>query len=164
MMNPIYKAYAILLYWLGCRRSEPLFLRKEDIEESEGSLYVDITTTEDIPHSRLKKGFTAGPVELPLSLFGVGLVKQIWELTPEGRNIFRFSDKTGYRIIKRLLPEKSPHWLRHNRLTKLRKKRDRGEVTTDDIKSFTGIRRDSTIERYGMKTKPGIHKVAQVLD
>ena len=26
------KAYVILLYWLGCRRSEPMVIKKEDIE------------------------------------------------------------------------------------------------------------------------------------
>lgn len=164
MMNPVYKAYAILLYWLGCRRSEPLFILKENIEETEDALYIDITVNPDVPYSRLKDGLAAGPVEVPLNLYGVTLVRDVWRFTSKGARIFRFSDKTGYRIIKRLLPGKSPHWLRHNRITKLRKKRDRGEITTDNIKSFTGIRRDSTIERYGMKTEKGIHKVAQVLD
>jgi integrase len=37
-----YKAYVILLYWVGCRRSEPLFIRREDVEEENGSLYIDI--------------------------------------------------------------------------------------------------------------------------
>lgn len=164
MMSPLYKAYAVLLYWLGCRRSEPLYLRREDIEESEGTLYIDITVNRETPHSRLKNGLAAGPIDLPLSLFGMEFVRAVWKATPEGAKIFRFSDKTGYRIIKRLFPNKSPHWLRHNRLTKLRKERDRGKLSIDDIKSFTGIRRDSTIEGYGMKTKPGIHKVTRVLE
>ena len=116
----------------------------------------------DIP--ALKGGERGGAVELPLSLFGVSLIREIWQFTPKGTRLFRFSDKTGYRKVKKLFPKKSPHWLRHNRLTKLRKKRDRGEISTDDIKAFTGIRSDKTIEHYGMKTPQGIHKVAQVLD
>ena len=36
------RAYLILLYWLGCRRSEPLVLRKQDIEEHQGSLFISI--------------------------------------------------------------------------------------------------------------------------
>jgi len=164
MMNAPYKAYAVMLYWLGCRRSEPLFLRKEDIEETKDALFVDISVKADIPHSRLKKGLTGGPVELPRHLYGVELIRTVWKATPKGCRLFRFCDKTGYRIVKRLFPKKSPHWLRHNRITKLRKKRDKGIVSTDDIKSFTGIKRDATIERYGMKTKSGIHKVAQVLE
>lgn len=92
------------------------------------------------------------------------LIRQVWKATREGGRLFPFSDKTGYRIIKRLWPKKSPHWLRHNRLTKLRRKRDLGQISTGDIKSFTGIKSDSTIERYGMKTESGIHKVAQALE
>jgi len=42
--------------------------------------------------------------------------------------------------------------------------RDKGKLTMDEIKAFTGIRRDSTIESYGMKTTSGIHKVAQALE
>jgi len=75
-----------------------------------------------------------------------------------------FSDKTGYRIIKKLFPGKTPHWLRQNRITKLRKKIDRKGVSLDDVKSFTGIKSDSTLQRYDMKTKEVIHRVAQVLD
>lgn len=151
-----YKAYIIILYWVGCRRSEPLFIMKEDVEEKNGCLYITIPA--------LKGGERAGPVELSLSLYGMNLVKLVWLQTLEGTRLFRFSDKTGYRKVKRLFPKKSPHWLRHNRLTKLRRKREQGEISIDDIKSFTGIKTDFTIEHYGMKTKIGIHKVAQVLE
>jgi len=155
-LNLRYKAYVILLYWLGCRRSEPLSILREDVEESDGALYIVVPA--------FKGGERGGPVELPLSLYGVQLIKEVWQLTGEGRRLFRFSDKTGYRIIKKLFPKKSPHWLRHNRLTKLRRKRDRGEISTDDIKAFTGVKSDKTIEHYGMKTEHGIHKVARVLE
>lgn len=151
-----YQAYIILLYWLGCRRSEPLFIRKEDVKEKNGVLYIDIPA--------LKGGERGGSVELPLSLYGVDMIKEVWEQTPAGARVFRFCDKTGYRKVVALLPKKTPHWLRHNRLTKLRRRRDRGEISTDDIKAYTGIKSDSTIEHYGMKTPHGIHKVAQVLD
>ena len=41
--------------------------------------------------------------------------------------------------------------------------RDKGLLSTDDIKSWTGIRRDTTIEHYGMITKKGIHKISNIL-
>lgn len=156
MLNVYYKGYIILLFWVGCRRSEPLFIKKEDVEEKNSSLFITIPA--------FKGGERGGSVELPLSLYGVSLIKQIWTHTLKGRRLFPFCDKTGYRKVKKLFPKKTPHWFRHNRLTKLRRKRDTGEISTDDIKSFTGIKSDSTIEHYGMKTEPGIHKVAQVLD
>lgn len=156
LMNLQYKAYVILLYWLGCRRSEPLEVKEQDVEETEESIFITIPA--------FKGGERGGPIELPKALYGIEFLREVWKQTPQNMRLFRFSDKTGYRIIKRLLPKKSPHWLRHNRVTKLRKKRDQGEISTDDIKSFTGIKSDATIERYGLKTKSGIHKVAKILD
>lgn len=169
------KAYLIVLYWLGCRRREPLFLRREDIEEREGSLYVAITVNEVLknrkpillktppPFKRCKRGQAGGAIELPLSKYGIPLLREVWKKTRKRRKIFGFTDITGYRAAKKLYPFRSPHWFRYNRITKLRKKLGK-ELTIDDIKSFTGIKRDSTIQNYGMKTKAAIHKVAQHLD
>lgn len=150
------KAYTFILYWLGCRRSEPLYIMKENIEEKDGSLFITIPA--------LKGGKRGGPIELPLSYYGVDLIKEAWQKTKKAKPIFPFSAKTGYRIVKQLFPEKTPHWFRHNRVTKLRKQIDGDTVTLDDVKSFTGIKSDSTIEHYGMKTQAGIHKVSKVLD
>lgn len=151
-----YQCYVILLFWVGCRRSEPLAVTKDDVTLDDHYLLMDIPA--------YKHGKRAGPLEFPLSYWGVSRLRQLWESTPEGQRLFRFSDKTGYRIVKRLFPMKSPHWLRHNRITKLRERRDQGEISTDDIKSFTGIRSDKTLEHYGMKTTQGIRKVVKVLE
>jgi len=151
-----HRAYVMLLYWVGCRRGEPLSIKKEDLTETNGVLFVNIPA--------FKGGERGGAIELPLTCYGADIVRQVWQKTKKGRKLFPFVDQTGYRTVKKLFPEKSPHWFRHNRLTKLRRKRDEGKISTDDIKSFTGIKQDATIERYGMKTKGGIHKVAQVLD
>jgi len=163
------KAYVILLYWLGCRRSEPLVLRKEDIEEYDGSLFISIHYRRDkegnpIKFSRGKKGQCGGSVELNLKLWGADKIREVWQKTKKKRKVFPFSDSTAYRIVKKLWPKRSPHWLRYQRVTKLRRKRDLNLLSIDEIKSFTGIRRDSTIEGYGLKTKADIHKVAQQLD
>lgn len=162
------KAYVVILYWLGCRRSEPLVILKEDIEEKYGSLFVSIhyrldKNGERIPYSRGKRGQAGGPVELPFSKFGVDFIKEAWEKTKKGGHVFPFSDKTGYRAIKKLWPKKTPHWLRYTRVTKLRKKLG-NELTIDAIKSFTGIKRDTTIQDYGLKTKADIHKIARLLE
>jgi integrase len=167
-LSPRKKAYLILLYWLGCRRSEPLVIRKEDIEEDEGSLFISIHYRKDengepIPFSRGKRGQAGGASEVSLSLFGMDLVKEVWQKTRKGKRLFPFSDDTGYRAVLSIYPQKTPHWFRYNRVTKLRKKLG-NELTIDEIKSFTGIRRDTTIQNYGMKTKAGIHKVSQHLE
>jgi len=162
------KAYIVLLYWLGCRRKEPMAILKEDVEEKEGSLFISIHFRKDdqgnrIPFSRGKRGQAGGPSELPLKLFGVDLIKDVWQKTRKGKLLFPFSDVTGYRAVKKLWPKKTPHWLRYNRVTKLRKMLGR-ETTIDGIKSFTGIKRDTTIQNYGLKTKADIHKIADLLE
>jgi len=162
------KAYILMLYWLGCRRSEPLVILKEDIEEKHDSLFISIHYRVDengqrIPYSRGKWGQVGGPIELQLSKFGVDLIKEAWSKTTEGKRLFPFSDKTGYRAVKKLWPRKTPHWLRYTRVTRLRKKLG-NELTIDAIKSFTGIKRDTTIQNYGLKTKADIHKIAGLLD
>jgi len=138
------KAYLIVLYWLGCRRSEPLVIMKDDIG---------------------KGGLTGGPIELPLTHFGVALIKKAWQKTKKGKRVFPFSDSTGYRAMKKLWPKKTPHWLRYKRITELRKRigKETDGLTIDAIKSFTGIRRDTTIQNYGLKTKADIHKIAALL-
>jgi integrase len=162
------KAYLVLLYWLGCRRSEPLVILKEDIEEREGNLFISIhyrldENGERILYSRAKRGQAGGPIELPLSYFGVDLIKEAWEKTKKGKRVFPFCDKTGYRAVLNLWKEKTPHWLRYNRVTKLRKMLGT-KTTIDGIKSFTGIKRDTTIQNYGLKTKADIHKIAELLE
>jgi integrase len=162
------KAYLVVLYWLGCRRSEPLAILKEDIEEKENRLYIAIHYRKDdkgqrIEFSRAKRGQAGGAVELPLENFGVNLIKEAWEKTRTGHRVFPFSDKTGYRAFKKLFPTKTPHWARYTRITRLRKRLG-ADLTIDAIKSFTGIRRDTTIQNYGLKTKADIHKIANLLE
>ncbi len=151
-----YKAYAVLLYWIGCRRSEPLQILKEHVTEKDGALFIEIPA--------LKGGERGGPVELSSSLYGVDFVEKVWKKTRKKRKLFPFCSMTGYRVIKSLFPKKTPHWLRHNRVTKLRRKIDGDLLTLDDVKSFTGIKSDSTIQHYGMKTTKGIHRVSKALD
>lgn len=162
------KAYLVVLYWLGCRRSEPLVILKEDIEEKDNRLFISIHYRKDkqgerIPFSRGKRGQAGGATELPLEFFGVNLIKEIWLKTRKGKRIFPFSDDTGYRAVQKLFPHKTPHWFRYNRVTKLRKRLGQ-DITIDGIKSFTGIRRDTTIQNYGLKTRADIHKIADILD
>ena len=41
--------------------------------------------------------------------------------------------------------------------------RDRGKLSTDQLKAWTGIKSDKTIEHYGMITKQGKHKISNIL-
>jgi hypothetical protein len=149
------RSYLVITFRIGSRKTEALEILKEDIREDAGCLYVTIPAK--------KHGHRGGEVELPLSMPGMDLVKEQWLKTHKGRHVWEFSAWTAWRIVKRVWPEKSPHHLRWVRVTKLRELRDQGKVTTDDIKSWTGIKRDSTIEGYGLKTQAGIHKISGLL-
>ena len=98
------KAYLILLYWLGCRRSEPLVLTKEDVEEKDGNLYVAIHYRKDdkgelILFSRGKRGQAGGPIELSLSSYGLPIVKEVWQRTKKDRRLLlRDNARRIYRI------------------------------------------------------------------
>jgi hypothetical protein len=164
--NERHKSYLVLLYWLGCRRGEPLCyvvnhqvkypgVRREDIELEADSLALKIPA--------FKNGKRAEKVHLPLELYGVGLIREAWEKTGKGKLIWNFSPPTGYNIIKRIWPNKSPHWLRHNRVTKIRRNIDGKTFSLDDAKSFTGIRSDRTMQNYGMTTVEGADRVSKAL-
>jgi len=151
-----HKSYLIALYWIGARRTEPLEVKKEDVTLRKEELHIVIPAK--------KHGERGGKLILPLSWYGISLILERWKKTRKGRKLWSFSSSTAYRIIKRLWPKKTPHWLRYNRVTKLRKMRDQKLIDTDAIKSWTGIKRDQTIEGYGMKTQEKIHKVAEAMN
>ena len=169
-LSKLKKAYIVLLYWFGYRRSEPLKLLKEDIEEKQNVLFISVHWNRDIPFSRAKRGQAGYSMKLPLSYFGAEWVKEVWHKTRKGRNVFGFSDDTGYRAVKTIFPHKTPHWLRHNRVTKVRRQigsvkgKDGKIVSLDDAKSFTGIKSDKTMATYGMKTEEGIDRIVDLLD
>lgn len=150
-----HKSYLVALYWIGARRTEPLEVKKEDIFLASDELHIDIPAK--------KHGERGGHIVLPLSWYGVPLIVERWQKTKKGRKLWPFGTSTAYRIIKRLWPHKTPHWLRYNRVTKLRRMRDQKLIDTDAIKSWTGIKLDRTIEGYGMKTQEKIHGVAEVM-
>lgn len=156
-VNPLmHKSYLAAEFWIGSRRTEPLAVLKENIREENGSLFITIPAK--------KHGERGGELELPLSWPGVELIKEKWQRTRQGKRIWPFETSTAYRIVKRIWPDKTPHWLRWKTVTVLRRLRDQGKVSTDDIKSWTGIKSDRTIEGYGIKSQAGIHKVSKVLN
>ena len=92
------KAYVIFLYWSGCRRREPLFIKKEDVEEKDGSLFFHLTVDKILnkkkksvplvnpkPYRRCKRGQAGGAIELSLDLWGLDIIRQVWKKTRKGR-------------------------------------------------------------------------------
>ena len=199
-----YQSYAVLLFYVGCRRSEPLApvkrtrrvwqlyipethgdldqysrkesrgkrrqwyvlrsliytpltgVRKKDVWVKNKSLFVKVPA--------LKGGVKDKANELFLDWAFVDLIlKQAEAVKNEEGYLWPFSPETAYNVVRFNFPKKTPHWFRHSRVTTLRALRDKGLITTDDIKAVTGIQSDATIEGYGMKTQEGVHKVAEAI-
>lgn len=150
-----HKSYLVITALIGSRKTEALEIFKEDIRKGGSSLFVRIPAK--------KHGARGGEIELPLNWLGMDLVHQQWMKTRKGKRVWNFSPQTAWRIVKRVFPKKSPHHLRWTVITELRALKDSRMITIDEIKSWTGIRRDSTIEGYGLKTQAGIHKISEVL-
>ena len=151
-----HRSYLVITAVIGSRKTEALEIYKEDIRKDGEFLYVKIPAK--------KRGHRGGELELPLGWLGMELVLRQWMKTRKGRKVWKFSSWTAWRIVKRVFPKKSPHHLRWTVITELRAALDRREISKDEIKSWTGIKRDSTIEGYGLKTQAGIHRVSKILD
>jgi len=151
-----HKSYLVITALIGSRKTEALEIFKEDIRQDGDSLFVKIPAK--------KRGHRGGEIELPLSWLGMNLVYQQWKKTRKEKRIWNFSSQTAWRIVKRVFPKKSPHHLRWTVLTELREMKDARLITTDEIKSWTGIKRDATIEGYGLKTQAGIHRIKENMD
>lgn len=149
-----HKSYLMISALIGSRKTEALEIRKEDMHLEGSSLYVKIPAK--------KHGARGGELELPLTWMGMDLILLQWRKTRKGKKVWRFSPSTAWRIVKRIFPNMSPHWLRWTVITELRALKDERKITTDEIKSWTGIKRDSTIEGYGLKTQAGIHKISEI--
>lgn len=149
-----HRSYLVITALIGSRKTEALEILKEDIRQEGSSLFVKIPAK--------KHGARGGEIELPLSWIGMDLVLEQWQKARKGKHIWNFTPSTAWRIVKRVFPKQSPHFLRWTVITELRALKDARQITTDEIKSWTGIKRDSTIEGYGLKTQAGIHRVSQI--
>lgn len=90
----LHKSYVAALFWIGAKRTEPLQVRKEDVQLKDGALHVTIPA--------FKHGERGGEIVLPLSWYGIPLILQRWKHTRPGQRLWPFSTSTAWRIIKRL--------------------------------------------------------------
>jgi len=86
-------------------------IRKEDIEERDGRLFIYAEA--------LKQGRRVAPLELPLDLPYVDLIKKQWERTKPGEKVWNLSREYAWMIIKEIDPKLYPHFFRFNRATQI---------------------------------------------
>lgn len=120
--SPWLKAAVAFLYLFGCRCTEMLKLRKEDIWVADGVLHARIPV--------LKRRQVNGPYGQPTHIlrvkasapFAEYIIKYVDSLPP-GSRVFPHSRWWTWKKIKDLNPNISPHVFRHDRLTKIAMKR-----------------------------------------
>ncbi len=153
-------SYLSMVFWTGARRTEPLEMYKENLKPDHDETGKEIILV-SIPAKKMGK--RGGELQLSLEWPGVDLIIKHWLTVKKKRKIWPMSSWTAARIIQKAFPGKTPHYLRYRFITSLRREKDRGNLNIDDIKAWTGLKRDSTIEGYGLKTQAGINKISGLL-
>jgi len=135
------KSFLVLLYWTGVRKSEAYERVKGDFEinKTKTDLVIDF-------HQRKKNGLKVPPLEIPLDLPYVNLIREQLERTRTGERVWFLSSATAWRIVKRALGKKYyPHFLRLNRITRMF---DDPTTTIPEAKSWTGIKTAKALDVY----------------
>ena len=121
-----HKAYAVCLAYYGVRRGEGLRALREQFKVQGGLLFFDVGP-------RLKHSKQTEPLPIPINAPYLDiLIKQIAE-TEKGEKVFKFSETTAWRIIRRVW-----HYPHHLRLTLITKLFEQGKTITQ-VKSWTGL-------------------------
>lgn len=157
------QALLALFYWTGLRTTEVLGrkeirylvqsgikvgkshtgLLKEDMRIEEDRLYV-FSVGENV----LKHGKRDAPLVLRLDLPYVNLIVEQWQKTKPQQCVFPIKYITFWRICKRVDPKLTPHFFRHNRVTKFSAN---PKLSLDDICAWSGMT-PQTVSIYMMRT------------
>jgi hypothetical protein len=86
---------------------------KEGIEDKEDTLFVN--------SKALKQGNREAPLELPLDLPYVDLIKQMWQKTESGKRIWDLPREYVWMLLKEPDPKIYCHFFRFNRATQIAK-------------------------------------------
>ena len=124
--KPLHKAYAVLLYYSGVRKTEARLTLRDNFSVQRDMLFWDVGP-------RLKHSKQTDPLAIPLENPYVDLLVKAVQDTPKGEQVFPFSDRTAYNIIRRVW--KYPHLFR---LTLITDYLQQGR-TIPEVKSWTGL-------------------------
>lgn len=156
------QALLALFYWTGLRKTEVLGrkqikyrvkagiktgkphpgLLKEDMRLEDDALFVF-----SVEEKVLKHGKREAPLVLPLSLPYVDSIVEQWRNTKPKQRVFPISYITFWRVCKRIDPKFTPHFFRHNRVTKFSAN---PKLSLADICAWTGLS-PQTVSTYMMR-------------
>lgn len=132
-----HKAFLALLWYTGARVSELLELRKEHFKTKGNILYVKVKAE--------KHGTERTAFQLHKDLPYVNLIVKRTEKVRGTQRVFPFTRQTAWRIIKRVAPEKYPHYFRLNRTVKFLNNPD---VTLNEIRQWMAWKSIKTVDHY----------------
>lgn len=121
-----HRAYCILLFYSGVRRTEARRPKRKDFSLQHGLIFFDVG-------KRLKHSKQTDPIVIPLD---APYAQELWDVieqTPQGEKVFQFSDKTAYNAVRRVF--KYPHYFRLTRITWHFEQ----HRTITQVKSLTGL-------------------------
>ena len=150
-----HRAFLILLYYTGMRKSEALRLMRMDFTLDKYGERIHVK------HYPLKHGIQHTGFYLPYGLPFVNILREWLVKLKPAHKVFPFSTVTAWHIVKRVLPKHYPHYFRLNRCVKLLNKR---ELALDDVRTWFGWTSVKTIDNYlGYSTRT-VEKVSEQLD
>jgi integrase len=120
-----HRAYCILLYYTGIRKMEALKLTREQFKLEPNRLMLDV--------ERLKHSKKTPALPIYLNHPFVNELEYAVLVTPKGKRVFPYSQKTGYNIVRRAF--KYPHYFRLSLITKFFQQ----GFTIAEVRSWTGL-------------------------
>jgi len=135
------KSLLAFLYWFGVRRAEVIERVKEDFQIKDNLLIVNCPP---------KKGGEREPLEIPVDYPFVDLIIEQVDRTRRTlanptRRVWNISEETAWRIVKRVMPKRYPHYFRLNRATRFL---EDSTTTIPEMKAWFGWKSTRTIDEY----------------
>lgn len=155
---------ASFLWLSGCRISEALAVKREDVKMDEKYVYVTITPLKQ--WSKTKDGIKTKRIPVSLvfprkeTIFTKLIIKQTIE-TEVGNNLWDVERTTGWRYLTALNPDIYPHIFRHSRVTHFA---DKG-LGDDQMKRWFGWSpRSNMPSHYIQYSKIKMSKIGELLE
>jgi len=136
----IHKAFLALLYYTGARVSEIVELTAKDFKITDDEIHVLIKAKK---HG-VKRGAYVLRSNLPYFAYIFQAVKKA-QARRKHKRVFPFTRQTGWRIVKRVAPQRYPHYFRLNRCVHFL---DKPEMTLNMIRQWFGWKSLETVNSY----------------
>lgn len=136
-VKPVHKAFLAVLYYTGARVSEILRLEKKDFHVIKDVIFIQVKAS--------KHGVKRGDFQIKFTWPFAPFILAAYKHTRARKRVFPFSRQTGWNIVKRVLPEKYPHFFRLNRCVHFLNNPD---MTLNKIRQWFAWKNLNTVSNY----------------